>query len=335
MTVTPSVVRIGSPGDIAAAVPHLLGFVPTESIVVIGLHGPRRRFGLTLRFDLLPRQYNTKVAGMLARRSKFAAPDEIVVLIFTAKPDGDDLVRRDLVEAVMAKSKVPVADAVLVRDGRWWSYVCDDPRCCPPDGTPIDTASAGSLALAAAQAMTGRTVLANREAVVQSLAPVTGTAAQAADKAVDRVMDEVRAETSELRQERALALLDELTARFQDPRAAISDDEAAYIQVACGDIRVRDAVLEHVGPNDPASRDVPDRIEAVTRVLRDVARRAPPDIAAPTWTILAWVSYGEGNGVVANVALDHALAADPDYSLAQLLREALDRQVPPSLIRAR
>ena len=34
-------------------------------------------------------------------------------------------------------------------------------------------------------------------------------------------------------------------------------------------------------------------------------------------------------GVITNVALDRALATDPDYSLALLTADALQRQVPP------
>ena len=38
-------------------------------------------------------------------------------------------------------------------------------------------------------------------------------------------------------------------------------------------------------------------------------------------------------GSVANVALDWALSDDPRYRMAQLLRQAIDSGVPPSLAR--
>jgi hypothetical protein len=47
---------------------------------------------------------------------------------------------------------------------------------------------------------------------------------------------------------------------------------------------------------------------------------------------LAWISYAAGDGVVANVAVDRALATDPHYSLAGLIDDALTRQVPPHLL---
>ena len=45
---------------------------------------------------------------------------------------------------------------------------------------------------------------------------------------------------------------------------------------------------------------------------------------------LAWQA---GDGALANVALDRALADNPRYSMAQLLRDALDSGAPPSMAR--
>jgi hypothetical protein len=45
------------------------------------------------------------------------------------------------------------------------------------------------------------------------------------------------------------------------------------------------------------------------------------------------VAWQQGNGALANVALDRALADDPRYSMAMLLREAIDAGAPPSLAR--
>ena len=44
--------RVGSPTDLLAVVPHLLGFIPGHSLVIAGARGPRLRIEVTLRFDL-------------------------------------------------------------------------------------------------------------------------------------------------------------------------------------------------------------------------------------------------------------------------------------------
>ena len=44
-------------------------------------------------------------------------------------------------------------------------------------------------------------------------------------------------------------------------------------------------------------------------------------------------AWQAGDGALANVALDRALADNPRYSMALLLREVLDSGAPPSLAR--
>jgi len=46
------VVRAGSPAALLRLVPHLLGFVPETSLLVIGVAPPRDRIRVTLRYDL-------------------------------------------------------------------------------------------------------------------------------------------------------------------------------------------------------------------------------------------------------------------------------------------
>jgi hypothetical protein len=55
-------------------------------------------------------------------------------------------------------------------------------------------------------------------------------------------------------------------------------------------------------------------------------------VAAPA-SLLAFVVWQSGNGALANVALDRALADDPRYSMAVLLRHVINAGAPPSLAR--
>jgi hypothetical protein len=34
-------------------------------------------------------------------------------------------------------SGLSLLDAITVANGRWRSYECDNPSCCPPEGNPI------------------------------------------------------------------------------------------------------------------------------------------------------------------------------------------------------
>jgi hypothetical protein len=225
---------------------------------------------------------------------------------------------------------VRVDDVLLVREGRWWSLVCSDHACCPAEGTPLPSAE-GSTALgivAAHQALDGRAVLDSRAALVASVAPPALLAERAALAALDRAAHErVRARTGAGRRpanEQALERWRSAVARHACPPAVLSDDEAAELAVSLEDVLVRDTVVAWA-LHEPAG---------VLGALLEVTRRTPPPYDAPVCTALAWVACTEGNGALANVALDRAVASRPGYPLAGLLRSALDGQVPPAQVRA-
>jgi len=49
--------------------------------------------------------------------------------------------------------------------------------------------------------------------------------------------------------------------------------------------------------------------------------------------LLAFTAWQAGDGALANIALDRAVASDPAYSMALLLRDIMDAGVPPSAAR--
>ena len=64
-----------------------------------------------------------------------------------------------------------------------------------------------------------------------------------------------------------------------------------------------------------------------------MVRRAQPRYVAAPASLLAFVAWQAGDGALANVALDRALADEPRYSMAQLLRQVITAGAPPSLAR--
>jgi hypothetical protein len=78
---------------------------------------------------------------------------------------------------------------------------------------------------------------------------------------------------------------------------------------------------------DPAYR------AAHLRLWTDVVRRATPAYLPAPASLLAFTAWQCGEGALANIAVDRALAADPGYSLARLLRDVMDAGVPPSAAR--
>ena len=174
--VEPTVVKITSPADIIGMLPHRLGFHPTESLVVVCLEGTRRRDRLVMRLDLCPSRLDERVAREMADRVRRAGASNAVLVCYTDAPvEGDGLARAGLVDAVVKRLRaydIGVIEALLVRDGRWWSYHCTDESCCPGSGSPLaaDLTPAASH-YAAESVMQGAVVMADRETLVRSIEP--------------------------------------------------------------------------------------------------------------------------------------------------------------------
>jgi len=325
----PTVVRLGDLSSIAVAVEHMVGFRPTESLVAIALCGPRERMGFSLRLDLPAEQDGDEVVGAIAaevgRRMVFAKADAVMLFVYTAEPPADGfLPHRSLVDAVELEIGAPLREAALVTADRMWSYVCDDSRCCPPEGRPIDRQSPDAVKLAAEHALLGNVVLGSRDELLASVWPIGGIAAesmrQAQDRAVDAMLDlGVVAFSADVEAE-----LDGLVDRFVDPRATVSDDEAARVTIALSDKLLRDQLLVRL--SDPDA-------EALRRLLTAVARRAQPHDDAAVSTLVGYAAYVDGSGLIASAAFDRALQSDPDYVMAQYLDTMLQNQVSPDEVR--
>ena len=326
----PPVARLRGPGDLAAALPHLCGFVPAESLVVVALHGPRSRVGLTMRVDLPARDHEGLLVRDLAARLAAAGADEAMVVLLTDAEARGGLPRARLVRRLRAEVRragLTVGDALLVRSGRWWSYVCDDDRCCPAEGTPV-AASSEALGLVQAQAaLDGRAVLPSRAELVASLAAPSGEAGAAAAAALRPAEEQWDAQVARRGREgagrSALSLWRRSLAAAGSPPLDLPAATTAALVVSLGDCLVRDEVLTWVLDDDAA----------LLTLLLALAAASPAPWDAPVCTLLSWVAHARGDGALANVALDRALEAVPRYPLALLSRQALDGQVMPDGVR--
>ena len=198
----PGVVRLSSPADLVGVLPWRLGFHPTESLVVVCLEGPRRRDRLVMRVDLADPRHDAAMADDLATRVRHIGASAALLAVYTDSPDGTgagqgQLPRARLVRRVSRRLEgrgVAVPEAVLVRDERWWSYLCHDPTCCPPDGTPVPLRPSPAATRWAAEAVAeGATVLPDRAALVASVEPPRGRA-RAADRAAAAARADDRAD---------------------------------------------------------------------------------------------------------------------------------------------
>ncbi len=326
----PYQVSLVSPGEIAAALPHLLGFRPHESLVLVSLTGPRgARVGLTVRVDLPPPEHAAEAAAVVTRSVLTDRPEAVLLAVVSeavgCTPPGE-LPHRALVhEATLALTahRVPVRDALLVRGGRWWSYDCPSPCCRPGAGTSLP---AGTSALEVATVAAGVVVADSREALAARIAPREASGRSALATVCRRVAADALSRTRVVGAE---ATAEESWAAVQagvaHARAGTALSDAATARVLWGlrDPAVRDRALRLALDGDPA-------VEVLwTECLRRAPRRYVP---APA-TLLAVAAWLRGDGAMAGVALDRALAADRGYRLAGLLSAALATCLPPEQLR--
>jgi hypothetical protein len=63
-----------------------------------------------------------------------------------------------------------------------------------------------------------------------------------------------------------------------------------------------------------------------------VTRRARPDLVPGPASLLAFAAWRTGDGTLATLALNRALAADPSYRMAGLLDQVIQAGLPPSVL---
>jgi Domain of unknown function (DUF4192) len=339
-------VRISDPGEAAAALPHLLGFRPHESVVLVGLSGRAGgRVGLCVRADLPVPPVAAAVAARLAEAvASSGAPAVLLAVVSQAadvpagddahpagpEPPAPDLPHRDLVHALVLAlhgAGIAIRDALLVRDERWWSYDCPHPCCAPGCGTPLPR---GTTALEAASVAAGQVLAADRDELVARIAPPDGAAAAAMARTATEVGRALtargaRSGRAALAEESWAAVLAGLAAARPGTGRRLADEEVARIAWGLRDPQVRDRALQLALGADAAGAEA---------LWAECTRRAPQPLDAAPATLLAVGAWLRGDGATANVAIARARDSDPAYRLARLLEEALEACLPPDALRA-
>lgn len=330
----PTVAKLRTPADIIASVPILLGFHPTESIVVITLHGPRQRSGLTMRCNLPGPDHD--VADMARRLSEPITRQNavaVVIVCFSSAPDvGDRLPHHDLVHNLigcLSAENVGYLAALLVRDGSWWHYgVGEDEQSAHGTSLP-DTPSSELTAIEARRVMEGRAVLGSREELAATVAgPKTIRLAvmeHACETAMAVFAEEILADGDHAAAVRTLQLAHTAFEAHRDGTDP-NDDVVARVLAGLAIRNTRDALMTW-GVDDGYDTD-----EFVAFLIM-LARRAPDSYAAPICTALAAVAYHNHECGVATVAIERALRCDPAYYMARLLDTGFQGQVGPPVVR--
>jgi hypothetical protein len=306
-------------------VPYLLGFGPEHSLVAVAVTPPAGRVTLTLRYDLpdppdrqQTRQLTAHLAGMLRRQAGAAVligygPGPLVTPV------------ADAAREQLARERLALKDVLRVHEGRYWSYLCPDPACCPAEGVPFSPAATPAAQLLAAS---GWPAPADRQALAATLAPVTGSL-EVAMREATRWAEREAARLTGIGGQRAwhargLNAVQEAIRAYRSGGSLTTAGQFARLAVALTQLPVRD---------DAWARMDPGHRTAHRCLWADLTRGAQRGYVAAPASLLAFTCWQDGDGAMANIALDRALADTPGYSMASLLREALDAGLPPAAAR--
>ncbi|MEV6099991.1 DUF4192 domain-containing protein [Nocardia sp. NPDC051981] len=332
--------RLRAPGDLIAAVPAMLGFMPARSLVVTVLRADQASpdiaaVEVVTRMDLdnpgrsAMGMLVDRVAGICVRHRAVAALALVVddrATVPTRKHRGVRARKHhDLVAALEHRldvDAVPLAGAWAVQaigaELPWWTLSGPWSRGLQPDP--------------AASMVTLRHVLEGR--------PLRGSRRELTDILV---VDPVARDATAAALEVAVAAAARRLARVVqdgDPRVPLRLEVCRvlrYLERVEAGARLTPAEVADVAValRDSALRDIMfglapgPRADGAEALWLQLARALPDPDRAEAAALLGYCAYTRGDGPLAGVALDAALAADPKHRMAMLLDLGLQTGLRP------
>ncbi|MFG1697110.1 DUF4192 domain-containing protein [Nonomuraea sp. NPDC049309] len=304
--------------DVVAIVPFLLGFHPSRSLVAVAIDDAKVKGAI--RLDLT--QDPAEMAERTAHLAKVLARNDLRRALLVGYGPGSEVTPiMDAAMGALRGFEIAISEAIRVDDGRYWSYICTEVTCCPPEGVPVDTSSSVP---AAAAVVAGLRVLPDRAALAATLEPPQGFDQDQASSITREVCTQAKRASKTGGDwfsegvERAVAALDRVQSGDD-----LEAETVAWLGLYLTAKPVRDMAMTYM-----------DQYGAEThvRLWTDVTRKVQPAFAAAPASLLAFAAMCQGNGPLASLALDRALASNPRYSLALLLVEGLMAGVSPSAV---
>lgn len=285
---------ITGPAALVEAVPYLLGFTPTDSLVIVGLAA--NTVAVTARVDLegLTPEQISELAHTLRNKA-----DATAMIALTYGPTADP--------EPVAAAALQLGDHLRVAEGRYWSLTCPIEGCCPSEGRPIPRAGA----VAAEFVINGHAPMASRDDLATVLQPDEGQGR--------RLSAELERARAELADNELATASDTLLGADHRPDRRWSDGETVCLGAALTAYPVRDAAWMAIEDGSLDGRDL----------FAHLARTLPAGHRAPALFLFAWKTWRLGYGALASVAVGRALDDDPDYTAARLLEEALTQAIDP------
>ncbi|MEI6620703.1 MAG: DUF4192 domain-containing protein [Actinomycetes bacterium] len=334
-----SPIRLGSPIDVVASAPYLLGFAPANSVVLVFFQQHSNLLVVTGRVDF-PAVPADEGAVFAQCRQVFASAQgagatAVHTIVYPPPGAGQDRARtlgRRLC-AMADAADIAVFSSGVVMGNRW--YDASEPDCPGVQFDPTTTT------VAAGFVSRGVSYLPDREALRDLVVgPQTELAGEARAALMGR--EPLPGLPNATRSADRRAIEDAIISHLLAPNAADGKSCAepmdprtlACWAIALADRRIREPVLRRMAScieqNSAERLDEHWQQRALDRLCW-LVRNTPDEVAAPISATLAAVSWQAGNGALALIAADHALMCDSTNNLADLVETAVGRGVPPSV----
>lgn len=317
-----TVLRITTPTDVIAAVPTLVGYQPDQHVAVIAVRDDRVIVAACTPLtdeDTAIKELTDQTITLLVRQHT-----EVAMVVGYGVPERVIRMMNAFVSE-LAEQHITIRCAIRVEGDRYYSYLCPEECGCDPYGTPFDLADS---VLPATAVGAGIAPFSSRAALARSIAPLDG-AARAAMRTATADAEQMITDAYDIAPGRArgehrtasLRFLREAVARYA-AGDVLDDIEAAILSVQLEDRRVRDEAVSLAVHDDDYRPHI--------ALWSDMARRVEYHHTPPVLTALALAAWREGDGALANLAVNRALEADPDYRLARIVNAILALGLPPT-----
>ncbi|MBA8825668.1 hypothetical protein FHX42_003034 [Saccharopolyspora lacisalsi] len=343
MTTTPlhSTITLTDPGEVLAAVPHMVGFRPTDSIVFIVVDRQAQRLGMTLRVDLPPLDRVNDFVEHVVHGPMGNQHVDAVIMAVVGGSSGDSATEGapDVAgpgEAASPPASTPPCSELvgMLRDefgdmgspvlhAVWTPRIrAESPWWCYGDGRTGKVPDPDTSPLAAAMAVAGVVTFESREDLAALLTPE-------GEESIARRSARLDAMYEDIEQERVCAggspeadvrIVLAAIRRTADG-AALTEEDMLRVLIALSDARVRDLALGTCRTS---------LATAAEQLWITLVRRAPAPEVADVAALLAFSAYVRGDGALAGIALERVEESRPEHSLGTLLRKALGAGLPPS-----
>ena len=305
-----------SPHDLLAAIPFLIGYHPSDSLVLVSIKDDC--VGMAMRIDYPIDQ--SEIAFDLCA-SHISADEADGALIVAYQPrersDGDEVLAQTT--AALSRAGIAIYESILIAEGSYRSLLCHDITCCPIEGRPVPPHDSSRIAMESVVAGHPMPFASFAELGTSVRSNLLAQEEQWLERVQKSYVDPSDSDLNNLQRDGATAVID-LANDFITHGISTDQDLIAHVLGRLSEIQVRDFAL---GSHDGESA------VGYQSMWMHLLRSAPPGFVAPVACLAAAIAYEHGDGALARAALDRAFADSPTYSLALLLKRVFSAGWPP------